>query len=138
MPIRKRKPDAPDTRIVKTQPKDERIRFSFEFFDSSDAVLCPSIFPNGYTHKLLERLQALSQWKLSDFHSTKSKSIRAHTHVWEKTSRPEGYSHLNEQHRDYPGWQFCLSANAYGRVHGFMIENIYYVIWLDLNHALYP
>lgn len=137
--IKKRSPEPPITRITKTEPKDQRLRFSFEFFDSSDLAMCPTGFPDGYVHKLMERLQSLSQWKLSEFQSpAKGKSIRAHTHNWEKTARPNGFTHLNEQHRDYPGWQFCLSANKYGRVHGIMIDNIYYVVWLDLNHALYP
>lgn len=136
--IKKREPERPDTKIRKLEPRDEKLRFSFEFYDPSDGEMCPATFPNGYVQKLMERLQALSQWRLSDFHSSRSKSIRAHTHDWPKTARPDGYSHLNEQHKDYPGWQFCLSANEYGRVHGLMIGNVYYVIWLDLNHALYP
>lgn len=136
--IKKRIPDLPDTKIRKSEPRDEKIRFSFEFFDSSDSEMCPGSFPEGYVHKLMERLRHLSLWKLSEFQSTSSRSIRTHTHEWSNTARPDGYAHLTEQHRDYPGWQFCLSANEYGRVHGFMIDNIYYVIWLDVNHRLYP
>ena len=32
---------------------------------------------------------------------------------------------------------FHLSANEYGRVHGFFTENIFYIVWLDPNHNLY-
>ena len=63
--------------------------------------------------------------------SCKNKSIRAHSHDWDKTTRPKGFKHLNEQLRVYPGWQFQLSKNEHGRVHGFFISNIFHVIWLE-------
>ncbi|MCT7972974.1 hypothetical protein [Laspinema olomoucense] len=42
-----------------------------------------------------------------------------------------------EQLVDTPYQLFQLSANEYGRVHGFFIENISYIVWLDPNHNLY-
>lgn len=66
------------------------------------------------------------------------KSVRNHTHDWSKTARPNGFSSLNEHFRDYPGWQFCISANEHGRVHGVIIDDTFYIIWLDHNHNLYP
>jgi hypothetical protein len=38
----------------------------------------------------------------------------------------------------YEGWQFCLTANEHGRVHGIIIDDTFYVIWLDHDHQLYP
>lgn len=136
---KKRRPE-PDqgSKFKTTKLPDEKVRFSFELFDNLDKGLCPDRFPNGYTQKLMERLSAVSQLKEQEFRSSKDRSLRAHTHDWPKTSRPDGFSHLNEQLRDLQGWQFCLSANEYGRVHGVMIDSVFYVIWLDVNHALYP
>ena len=34
-------------------------------------------------------------------------------------------------------WQFALSANEHGRVHGFLIQNRFYIVWLDPEHELY-
>ncbi|QXE21583.1 hypothetical protein B6N60_00260 [Richelia sinica FACHB-800] len=34
-------------------------------------------------------------------------------------------------------YQFQLSSNEYGRVHGFFIENVFYIVWLDPDHLLY-
>ena len=45
---------------------------------------------------------------------------------------------LNEELRATTAWQFQLSANEHGRVHGFFIGNIFYIIWLDQDHKLYP
>jgi hypothetical protein len=30
-----------------------------------------------------------------------------------------------------------VSANEYGRVHGFFIGNVFYIVWLDPDHKLY-
>lgn len=86
----------------------------------------------------MERLRDLSSWKVRKFTGSQDKSVRNHTHDWAKTARPDGFSHLNERFRSYPGWQFCLSANERGRVHGIIIDDTFYVIWLDQDHSLYP
>jgi hypothetical protein len=33
--------------------------------------------------------------------------------------------------------QFSLSSNKHGRVHGFFIDEVFYVVWLDADHLLY-
>lgn len=59
-------------------------------------------------------------------------------HDWQKTTEPDGYSELNEQLQGCEPWQFQLSANEHGRVHGILIDQVFYIVWLDPNHALYP
>ena len=113
------------------------MRFSFELFDGSDVSICAEIFPVGYTRKLTERMADVSKLTENEFRSSNSKSLRAHTHDWSKTTRADGFPNLNEQLKDLPGWQFCLSANQHGRVHGLLIDNVFHVVWLDLHHELY-
>lgn len=128
-----------DSDIKKTEPKQRRLNFSFQFFDVSDVELCPATFPNGYTQSLMARLRDLSGWTVTEFlNARNNKSVRAHTHDWKQTSRPDGFPNLNDELKDNPGWQFCISANEGGRVHGFMIDSTFYIIWLDHNHKLYP
>jgi hypothetical protein len=116
---------------------DENIRFSFRHFDGSDEEICPRNFPDGYTRTLIERMRDISQMTVREFTSNKSRALRAHTHDWSSTKRPDGFDCLNEQFRALPGWQFELTVNAHGRVHGFMIDNTFYVVWLDRDHVLY-
>lgn len=123
--------------IKKTAP-DPELRFSFRFFDHSDDEVCPPRFNEGYTRTLMQRLRDLSSWKVKDFTGRTDKAVRNHQHDWGKTSRPDGFAALNGAYKDYPGWQFCLTANAHGRVHGIMIDDTFYVIWLDQDHRLYP
>ncbi len=86
----------------------------------------------------MQRLRDLSSWTVQTFTSRPDKAIRNHPHDWSRTSRPNGFGHLNEHFRVIPGWQFCVSANEHGRVHGLIIDDTFYVIWLDRDHRLYP
>ena len=91
----------------------------------------------GYLDKLLERLKSLNAMTVKDFKETKSKSIRAHTHDWSNTTEQQGFSSLNQQLRDLPGWQFKITSNDHGRVHGFFIDRTFFVVWIDPDHLMY-
>jgi hypothetical protein len=101
------------------------------------AEVCPATFKDGYTQTLMQRLRDVSSWTVSTFCGRQDKSLRNHQHDWTKTSRPEGFAHLNDHYKAIPGWQFCLSANEHGRVHGIIIDDTFFVIWLDQDHKLY-
>ena len=135
--MRKSKPSN-EVRLRKEAAPDVEIKFSFKLFDHLDEEMCPGEFPSGYTQSLMRRLRDLSSWTVKRFTTQQDKSVRNHTHDWSKTARPNGFSSLNERFRDYPGWQFCISANEHGRVHGLIMNDTFYVIWLDHQHNLYP
>lgn len=126
------------THIKKVAAPDIELKFSFKFFDPSDSDLCPATFTDGYTQALMQRMRDLSSWTVKTFTTKQDKSVRNHTHEWNKTGRPDGFSCLNDHYKDYPGWQFCISANEHGRVHGIIIDDTFHVIWLDKDHRLYP
>ncbi len=136
--IKKTAPPSAVGGIKKVKVPNNLLRFSFKFFDGADDELCPTAFPDGYTRTLMERMRDLSSWTISQFESRVDKAVRNHKHDWSKTSRPNGFSSLNEQFQAYSGWQFQLTANEHGRVHGIIIDNTFYVIWLDVEHNLYP
>jgi hypothetical protein len=116
---------------------DEYVRFSFRFFDGSDEEICPRTLAEDYVRTLVERMRDISSMTSQEFASNKSKALRAHTHDLEQTSRPNGFGALNEQFRALPGWQFQLTVDAHGRVHGFIIDNTFFVVWLDRDHVLH-
>ncbi len=35
-------------------------------------------------------------------------------------------------------WQFQIETNKYGRIHGIFIDDVFFIVWLDPNHRLYP
>jgi len=44
---------------------------------------------------------------------------------------------LNQQLRDSEPWQFEITKTAHGRVHGLLIDDTFYVVWIDPQHLLY-
>ena len=56
--------------------------------------------------------------------------------IWEETTE-QCFGIPNEKQLvDTPYQLFEISLNQ-GRVHGFFIENIIYIVWLDPEHKLY-
>lgn len=131
-------PKKGETGVQLAAPDDGYLKFSFKLFDTSDGEICPAAFQDGYTRSLMDRLRDLSSWKVSDFIGQCNKTVRNHRIDWKGTSRPDGFSSLNEQYQAYEAWQFSISANKHGRVHGIIIGPCFYIIWLDCNHVLYP
>lgn len=123
--------------IQKTDVSRVALRFSFRLFDSTDEELCPQHFREGYVRCLMTRLRDLSSWTVREFQTNKSTAIRIHKHDWKETARPKGFG-LKGQFAAYEGWQFQLSANEHGRVHGILVDDTFHIIWLDCDHNLYP
>ncbi|NER33336.1 MAG: hypothetical protein F6J93_04585 [Oscillatoria sp. SIO1A7] len=86
---------------------------------------------------MLLRLKDLSRITYNEFVSNQSPSLRSHKIYWPQTTEPNGFTCLNAELREQQAFQFEISANQYGRIHGFFINNIFYVVWLDPNHNLY-
>jgi hypothetical protein len=114
---------------------DDLIRFSFKYIDFSDKYPLQSK-DDGYFKSFFERLRSLSRMKVDEFRTNKDKSLRAHTHIWSQNSEPEGFNHLNDQLRQCEPWQFQLSSNKHGRVHGILLDEVFYIIWLDPKHCI--
>ena len=113
------------------------LRFSFKLFDCTDAEVCPQNFNVGYVQTLMDRLKCISSWTVNEFVSGGTKALRNHPIKWEDTARPAGFT-LPEQFEAYTPFQFSLSANQWGRVHGLLIDDTFHVVWLDHDHKLYP
>ncbi len=117
---------------------DDSLLFSFKHLDlATNPKFTVDKCRDGYLPKLLERLKALHGFSVSELKSNKSKSLRCHSLDWKTTSEPFGFGCLNEQLRGLPAWQFEVSSNEHGRVHGFFIDRTFFVVWVDPEHLLY-
>jgi hypothetical protein len=79
----------------------------------------------------------ISSLKASELFSNRSSSLRAHPIDWSKTTEKYGFTHLNSQLKQIPAYQFQISSNEHGRIHGFILGNVFFVIWFDPEHKLY-
>jgi len=119
------------------------LRFSFKHLDIKSQKFSPTKCCNEYFQKLFCSLQKFSTWKVSDF---TDQNNNEHRHIinFSETSEPEGFESAFELDRDQAGyaegWQFSVDQDqpwSDWRVQGVLIDEVFYVVWLDSEHALY-
>ncbi len=115
----------------------EGISFSFRYYQDDKEKFSIGKRDARYLASLLRRLRDLSQLNAKELINNQSKSLRCHKIDWQDTTEPNGFGIANEEQLVNTPYQFQISANEYGRVHGFFSENVFYVIWLDPDHNLY-
>ena len=134
MSLRVKKPPLPDSAGTVHKARglpDDLVRFSFRHYTPTDKFCAPAgaaVAP--YLGALLERMREISGMRLSEFMKP-SKTLRSHSHDWQDTTEREGYAHLSPQLQGCTPWQFSVSANEHGRIHGILIDAVFYVVWLD-------
>ncbi|MBV7437297.1 hypothetical protein [Aeromonas sp. sif2416] len=121
---------------ISTTPR--TISFSFQYIDSTHAKFGFAGQGAAYFCKVIDRLKDLSSFTSLEFTSNRNPAIKSHCIDWETTSEPAGFSHLNEQFQSLSPYQFAISRNEHGRVHGFFNGDVFHVVWLDPDHQLYP
>jgi hypothetical protein len=124
-------------KIQKTKLKPlQNISFSFKYFQANHGKFSGNGKELAYWLTLLERLKALSSLTVQELLMNRSSSLRCHPIRWEDTSE-KGFGLPHEEQLVDTPYQFSLSSNEHGRVHGFFIDRVFYVVWLDPNHQLY-
>ena len=137
MAIKKPPIDASHGRIHKQHDlPDDLVTFSFRHLSLSEKYTFPAHALINYVQALFERLRSVSDMRVNEIKGA-GKGLRCHSIDWTNTTEPDGFAHLSQQLRDCEPRQFSVSANAHGRVHGILIDNVFYVVWFDPNHALY-
>lgn len=124
------------SKIESTKLKPQGISFSFKYYqDGHDKFSCNEKTA-VYWLTLINRLKALSSLSNQELLVNRSSAIRCHPIKWEDTSET-GFGLPNEEQLIDTPYQFSLSSNEYGRVHGFFINEVFYIVWLDPDHLLY-
>lgn len=130
-------------RIRKTETSDSSspptISFSFKYLDSSHSKFSFDRQDANYWNTLINRLKDLSGLTCLELIENRSSALRFHKIDWQDIRVSENDFGLpNEEQLVNIPYQFSISSNKYGRVHGFFIEDIFYIVWLDPSHKLYP
>ena len=133
---------APSSQSIKTQSiPNDTVRFTFKYYQTASEKFHANDRDPNYFLTLLERLKNVCTLTATFFRNNGSDALRSHVIGWEETTETDGFSCFNNQLKDYASshaYQFSVSANAHGRVHGFLIDDLFYVVWLDPTHKLYP
>ena len=121
-------------------PEDTNLRFSFKLLDlqTNEKFGLHHTEKNGYWGKLLLRLKDVNGMRSKEFRENWSRQLRNHRINFSETSEPRGFAQLNEQLQGEEAWQFELTQSEHGRVHGLLMGDTFYIVWLDPCHKLYP
>ena len=119
-----------------TDVNNESVKFSFKYLADDHSKFNYKTYNSDYFLKLIERLKKVSAMKISEFRQGRSKALRAHAIDWSDTTE-KSFGIPGEEQLAAEPYQFALSANKYGRVHGFLIQSKFYIVWLDRKHELY-
>ena len=124
----------PNIQGVTFQP--QGISFSFKYFQENHDKFSVQRKDYKYWLSLLDRLKALSTLSAEEILLNHSKTLRCHSISWNETTETK-FGIPNESRLVDVPYQFSLSSNEHGRVHGFFIDKVFYIVWLDPEHLLY-
>ena len=130
-----------NSKIINPTPidKEERISFNFRRLNPKDTKFDWTCCEVNYFNTLIDRLRNLSNCTRKEMlHTFNQKSLRFHPLNFKDGSLSEKTFGVLSEDVDDDAWQFELTANKHGRVHGYFVENVFYVVWLDPKHELYP
>jgi len=83
-----------------------------------------------------QRLHDLCRHRVFELKTSKNSTLRFHPIDWNDTTQ-SSFGLPNEDQLVEEPYQFSISVNKHGRVHGFFIDNVFYIVWFDPNHRLY-
>ena len=112
-------------------PTDDKVTFSFSALERKNHFNLDATCPN-WASELFEMLKNASNFTKTDLISGKLRTYRVHNH--EKASPPDP---LPEGVALKDCYQIRISKSK-GGIHGIFNENVFYVIWLDTLHNMYP
>jgi len=127
-------------RKIQSEYEQLNVAFSFAYLDLIHQKFNSANYPETYFKKFSERLKEISKIKFKTFVSDPhlKRTLHSHPIKWEDTAEKAGFNLSGQKDLADQPWQFSVTVNEHGRVHGFWIENIFHIVWYDLNHALYP
>ncbi len=138
--------------VIRRPSEDGCMRFSFKHAQvpGQDPFLIPACEAQEKSHKckhsyfveLFRRLRDVCQMPESEFRNKYSKALRNHQVKFGKDDRltSKGFDCLSEglrEQADPAAFQFSVDTHRFGRVIGFLIEDIFFVVWFDPDHQMY-
>ena len=115
--------------------KNNTILFSFESLDKNEFFNLDGTCKN-WSSDLFDIMKIVSKISITDIragkYSNEGSTLRIHDH---KNAKAPCELPNNTSLKDM--WQIRISKTK-GGIHGVFVENIFYVIWLDPLHNLYP
>ncbi|MBZ5628113.1 MAG: hypothetical protein LAO06_04520 [Acidobacteriia bacterium] len=133
-------PPTPAIPEIVVPAENRPLRFSFKHLDTANRKFQLADCNAEFFRALVERIRDYSSWTVDDFCDQNNNEHR-HVIHFPDTTEPNGFAGLGfdpDQLEYHEAWQFELSPIEEWRVHGILIDDTFYIIWLDADHNLYP
>lgn len=112
------------------------VTFSLKYLDlESNNKFGFELCTHEFLRALLLELKRLCAGTVSQFCEWDN-TRQSHAFVFNETTEPEGFLRLDEQLEPEFYWQFGIERSRPWRVHGFFIDSVFYIVWLDPEHRL--
>ena len=135
------KPATPKaTAIPRPKLEEFRVKYSFEFLDVvSNGKFTLDKCQSGYLQHFFERLKSIGLHTEKQLRTDRSLQRGLHSHPldFSTTSEPGGFGVMKDRW-DGNAWQIGVTVNEHGRLHGFLEDGVFYLVWIDAEHLLYP
>ena len=120
------------------------LRFSFKHLDTTHQKFAVTNCDVGFLRSLLAALRKFSDWVVGDF---VDQNNNEHRHIidFAATSETDGFVRAPKINEDqlwqHDPWQFGIPTDdpsSRWRIHGILIDDTFFIVWLDPKHALFP
>jgi hypothetical protein len=115
----------------------DKIRFSFEFYDTDRNDYCLSAWEQNQIRETLGRLKQVNTKSFQELN--KDRRVMHFGEVdWGKTTEHRGFN--NPTLALLPPFHFALLGvnGQKARVFGAYAGGVFYIVWFDLEHVIWP
>ncbi len=119
-------------------PEDHRfVKFSFKYLATEFGEFHIERCTVEYFRALVGRLREYSSMPVDVFLDQRN-DHRRHIIDFGETRFADGFPHVNLEQLEYgEAWQFQVAPQTDWRVYGLLVQDTFFVMWLDTNHGLY-
>jgi hypothetical protein len=125
------------------EPDGIRLVFSFKHLDLTHPKFQLDDCTAAYLRALLLQIKTYSEYTVEQFQNINHDDSR-HWNYWCDTTETDGFSNISEEIQDEYAWQFAVfpksrvASERKWRAHGMLVDNVFYIVWLDPDHNLAP
>lgn len=126
----------PHKHVAATYPHKAGVNFNFMYLRTCKDKFVYRHQETNYFTALIERLCEISSNNRLDL--KRLQSLRHHRIDFKNDNVSERYfNNIPEEAYINSAYQFSISSNKHGRIHGFYVGDTFYIVWLDPLHELY-
>jgi hypothetical protein len=112
-----------------------QVKFSFQYLDLESEKFGFDRCGIEFLKCFLCEMKRLGRHTVAEFCEWDN-DRHSHAIEFSETTEPGGFPGLDDQLEPEEFWQFGLVRTRPWRVHGFFIDSVFYVVWLDPEHRL--